>query len=256
MNDYYKKEYSWIMDREMEHAVFGDSGVLCVAFGPQNGHTYDFRNFGMIDTIAPWIDAGKLRVLCVDSIDEESWSDTWGDKEHRAQRQEDYFRYVTDELIPLVHEINGTDRRPLAIGCSLGATHAAIAAFRRPDLFQGCIALSGVYDTKYFWGDWMNDVLYGNCITAFLPNMPADHPYVDIYARRQLVLCVGQGAWEDQGIADLRIIRDNCRAKGIPVWCDFWGDDVNHDWPWWRKQIRYFLPYVLEDMDKTLAAEE
>ena len=62
MNDYYKKEYSWIMDREMEHAIFGDSGRLCVAFGPQNGHTYDFRNFGMIDTIAPWIEAGKLRV--------------------------------------------------------------------------------------------------------------------------------------------------------------------------------------------------
>ena len=59
MNDYYKKEYSWIMDREMEHAVFGDSGVLCVAFGPQNGHTYDFRNFGMIDTIAPWIESGS-----------------------------------------------------------------------------------------------------------------------------------------------------------------------------------------------------
>ena len=55
MNDYYKKEYSWIMDREMEHAIFGDSGRLCVAFGPQNGHTYDFRNFGMVDTIAPWI---------------------------------------------------------------------------------------------------------------------------------------------------------------------------------------------------------
>ena len=48
------------MDREMEHAVFGDSGVLCVAFGPQNGHTYDFRNFGMIDTIAPWIEPFSL----------------------------------------------------------------------------------------------------------------------------------------------------------------------------------------------------
>ena len=108
---------------------------------------------------------------------------------------------------------------------------------------------------EWFWGDWMNDVLYGNCITAFLPNMPADHPYVKIYGLRQLVLCVGQGAWEDNGIADLRVIRDNCRAKGIPVWCDFWGNDVNHDWPWWRKQIRYFLPYVLEDMEKTMAAE-
>ncbi len=28
--------------------------------------------------------------------------------------------------------------------------------------------------------------------------------------------------------------------KQIPVWVDFWGYDVNHDWPWWRKQIAYF----------------
>ena len=26
---------------------------------------------------------------------------------------------------------------------------------------------------------------------------------------------------------------------------DFWGYDVEHDWPWWKKQIRYFLPYLL-----------
>ena len=66
MNDYYHRDYSWIMDRDMEHAVFGDSGRLVVAFGPQNGHTYDFRNFGMIDSVAPWIESGKIRVLCAD----------------------------------------------------------------------------------------------------------------------------------------------------------------------------------------------
>ena len=26
---------------------------------------------------------------------------------------------------------------------------------------------------------------------------------------------------------------------------DYWGLDVNHDWPWWKKQIRYFLPNVV-----------
>ena len=26
---------------------------------------------------------------------------------------------------------------------------------------------------------------------------------------------------------------------------NFWGYDVNHDWPWWHKQVPYFLPYLL-----------
>ena len=29
--------------------------------------------------------------------------------------------------------------------------------------------------------------------------------------------------------------------KGIDAWCDFWGHDVAHDWPWWRVQLPYFL---------------
>jgi esterase/lipase superfamily enzyme len=35
------------------------------------------------------------------------------------------------------------------------------------------------------------------------------------------------------------------RAKAIPAWVDYWGQDVNHDWPWWRKQIVYFLDNIL-----------
>ncbi len=31
------------------------------------------------------------------------------------------------------------------------------------------------------------------------------------------------------------------REKSIPAWVDFWGYDVNHDWPWWYKQMNYFL---------------
>jgi len=31
------------------------------------------------------------------------------------------------------------------------------------------------------------------------------------------------------------------RAKGIPAWIDYWGFDVNHDWPWWFKPMNHFL---------------
>lgn len=29
--------------------------------------------------------------------------------------------------------------------------------------------------------------------------------------------------------------------KAVPAWIDFWGFDVNHDWPWWYRQLRHFL---------------
>ena len=165
MNDYYHKEYSEILGREMEHAVFGDGGGLLVAFGPQNGHTYDFRNFGMIDSIAPWIEAGKLRVLCVDSIDEETWSNEGGDPRWRLEQQERWFHYVTDELMP---KYLGDGERAITTGCSMGATHAANFFFRRPDIFCGMIALSGLFDTDYFFHDYHDDLTYANSPIEFL----------------------------------------------------------------------------------------
>ncbi|MBQ2640523.1 MAG: prolyl oligopeptidase family serine peptidase, partial [Lachnospiraceae bacterium] len=147
---------------------------------------------------------------------------------------------------PLIEQRNTSGRRPVAVGCSLGATHAGIVALRRPDLFEGCIAMSGIYDATYFTGGWMNSVWYDNSPVHFLQNMPTDHHYIDLYNHRSLIFCVGQGAWEEDGIRTLLLMASIFQYKGIHAWCDFWGYDVNHDWPWWKKQIRYFLPKVLD----------
>ena len=49
----------------------------------------------------------------------------------------------------------------------------------------------------------------------------------------------------EDGVRTLRTLSSVLSEKGIHAWTDFWGYDVNHDWPWWKKQIRYFLPYLL-----------
>ena len=49
MNINYYKEYSSILNRDMEYKVFGDTGRICLAFPAQNGRFYDFENFGMVD---------------------------------------------------------------------------------------------------------------------------------------------------------------------------------------------------------------
>lgn len=229
---------------------FGSRGYPVVIFPTKGAGCDQWEQFGMIDELSPLVDEGRIRLFCVDTVDTESWICANGNKEWRTERQESYYHYICDELLPLVHEVCGNELRPLACGVDLGATHAAIVALRRPDLFEGCIALSGVYRTSYYFGDWMNPTLYDNDITAFLSNMEPTHEYVDLYNARQLVFCVGQGPWED-GISDLRVLSEEFDRLGVSAWCDFWGFDVSHDWPWWKKQLDYFLPIVLDELDKT-----
>ena len=246
--------HSDALGQDMSMIVYGEKGYPIVAFQTQDHTCESFEQDGLLEPLAEYVEGGRIQLFSVDNADQGSWSDLAGDKAERAQRQEDYFRFVTDELLPQVHKLNGSDLRPLAMGCSMGATHAALAALRRPDLFQGCLSLSGVYRASYFFGDWSNPTLYDNNIVSFLPNMPLDHPYVELYRHRSLLFCVGQGAFED-GQDDVRAIDHELDRLGVPHWCDFWGYDVNHDPYWWKKQLRYFMPLMLEDIEKELASE-
>lgn len=246
--------HSDALGQDMSMIVYGEKGYPIVTFQTQDHTCESFEQDGLLEPLAEYIDGGRIQLFSVDNADQGSWSDLAGDKAERAQRQEDYFRFVTDELLPQVHELNGSELRPLAMGCSMGATHAALAALRRSDLFQGCLSLSGVYRASYFFGDWSNPTLYDNDIVSFLPNMPLNHPYVELYRHRSLLFCVGQGAFED-GQDDVRAIDHELDRLGVPHWCDFWGYDVNHDPYWWKKQLRYFMPLMLEDIEKELASE-
>lgn len=235
--------------------VYGTAGQPIVAFAPQGQAPENLEDVGLVDELADYLDAGVVQLFCVNNVDGESWGGT-GDPAARAARQEAYYQAVCDELVPLVHEVSGTDARPLALGFDLGATHAAIFALRRPDLFQGCICLSGIYDSRRYFGDWMDSTLYDSTPCAFLPNMPEDHPYVAVYNQRQLLFCCGQEASEAESLRTTREIDANLVRLGVEAWCDYWGGDVSHTWFWWKKQIRYFLPIVLEDVEKTTAAEK
>ena len=231
------------LGRQMNMMIYGHGGVPFLAFPTQDGMCRQFEDFGVIDQIRDHLDDGRIQLFVVDTIDTETWSDVNGDKVLRAQRQEQYFHYIVDQAVPIIREYN--DQLPIVMGMSMGANHAAITFLRRPDLFRGMLALSGAYDTDIFFGGYMDPVLYDNAPERFLPNMPADHPYIDLYNRKQIIFCVGQGAWEDDGVRTQRYLQQVFEEKGIHAWCDFWGYDVNHDWPWWFKQLQYFLPILL-----------
>ena len=84
----YFKEWSRELDRDMEFKVYGDKGKVCFAFPPQNGRFWDFENFGMVECMRPWIEDGRIMLVCADGIDGESWSARDDSPRHRIEMQE------------------------------------------------------------------------------------------------------------------------------------------------------------------------
>ena len=166
---------SAILGKDMHVNVYGKKGLPVVMFPTLAASPESLEDAGVVDELAEYLDSGIIQLFCTETVDQESWAAD-GDPKERAQRQETYYHYVVDELVPLVHKVSKSTARPLAMGCDMGATHAAIALLRRPDLFQGCVCLSGSYDARRYFGDWMDATLYENTPCAFLPQMPLDHP--------------------------------------------------------------------------------
>ena len=242
----YEKHWSSYLNREMEFKVYGHGGKSVLFVPCQGGRFFDFENFKMLDAWADWIESGQCRVFSVDCIDNEAWAAQGADKRWRIENHERWYNYIVNELVPTIHYIACNGDPIMTFGCSMGAMHAANLYYRRPDLFDRCFAISGLYDNKEFFGSYCDDLVYNNCPCLYLQNMPQDHWYMDLYrSQKSLVVC-GQGAWEEPLLESTRWLDTVCRSKGIPTRFEYWGYDVNHDWPWWFKMVRTYLPWLLD----------
>lgn len=245
----YGKQFSPSLGRNMEYKIYGHAGRPVLFIPCQDGRFFDFENFHMTDTWSPWIDSGQVMVCSIDTIDGETWSNQSLDARQRICRYEQWIRYITDEIIPFLRETanrrNGWSGYPgvMVFGCSLGAAHAANLYFRRPDLFDRLLALSGIYTAEFGFGSYMDDLVFQNSPVHYLADMPMDHPHIALYNLKKAVICTGQGAWELPDAT--RRLEAVLGSKGIQAWVDYWGTDSFHDWEWWYRQVVYFLPYLL-----------
>lgn len=235
-----QKWWSPHLRQEMELKIYGQTGRPLLVFPAQGGRFYEYEDFGMITAIAGSIEAGRVQVFTVDSVDLQSWANFGAPAADRARRHEEYDRYITQEVLPLIRGYGYAGGKALTTGVSMGAYHAGNFFFRHPDCFSGCIALSGLFRLKHFIGDYMDDTVYFNTPLAYLRDL-TDPAYLDLYRQSQIIVCVGQGAWEDEMRVDVAELRRILESKGVSAWIDFWGHDVDHDWPWWRVQMPYFL---------------
>jgi len=245
----YFKEYSEILGRDMEFKVFGHGGKPCIAFPTQNGRFYDYEDRGIIESMSWYIEQGRIQVFCVDSMDVESFSAEYKDPKERIENQERYFNYIINELVNRVYEINNfnhNDSGILTFGVSLGAYHAVNCFLRRPDIFDGVLALSGVYRAEFWIKDYSSDLMFLNSPITSLSYMKHDHPYIELYKKSRIIICVGQGNWEEECLNDTRDLDFQFHRLNIPAWVDYWGYDKPHDWPSWLEQVPFFLYRILD----------
>ena len=238
----YRKWWSPSLGQEMELKVYGRAGKPVLVFPSSGGRFFEYEDFGMVEAVRPFVEDGRIILFTVDSVDRQSWLNGGAHPADRARRHNDYDRYVVEEVAPFVRECCGS-QGVLSTGCSMGAYHAANFFFRHPDVFDAVIALSGVYQLGRFIGGYMDDNVYFNTPLAYLPNL-IDPWYLDRFRNSRIVLCAGQGAWEDEMIADTLAMKRILEEKQIWCWVDLWGHDVDHDWPWWRRQMPYFLGHL------------
>ena len=63
----YFKWYSHELNRDMEMKVYGHGGRPVLFIPCQDGRFFDFENFKMTDTWAPWIERGEVMVYSIDT---------------------------------------------------------------------------------------------------------------------------------------------------------------------------------------------
>ena len=221
----------------------GVAGQPVLAFPSMNGRVWDWEGYGMVESVRHLIDAGRVTLYVTDGIDWQSWTAEEKPMAERVARHADYDRYLVEELLPRIGAETGR-ATVWAAGCSMGGFHSTSLLFRHPDLVDGLIAMSGVYQPRRFIGEYSDAEVLAASPLDSLPGLE-DPTLLALLRRAKIVFCVGQGAWEDDMLVDTRAMKALLASKEIPAFVDYWGHDVNHDWPWWQKMLPYHLERLL-----------
>ena len=224
--------------------VHGHWGRPVLAFPSERGSAHDFEGNGMVAAVGGLIEAGRVKLYCVDSNDGASWSNDSISLEDRARTHAVYEGWIHEHVVPFIHADQGGESEIVTTGCSMGAFHAANFALKRADRFPLALCFSGNYDPAA-WGAWgeRGEATYFNNPPDYVEHLGGEH--LDwLRSRISLVLVCGQGQWEDTtgSLESTRRLAAALAAKGIRHELDLWGYDVPHDWPSWRAQFAHHLP--------------
>jgi esterase/lipase superfamily enzyme len=227
----YIKEYSPSLGRDMEILHFGHAGRPLLVFPTSMGRFFQWEDFGLVGGLADLIDSGSLQLVCVDSVDGESWYAKDRPPAERVRRHLQYEAYILEEVLP---------RLPgpaIACGTSFGALHAVLLAARHPAHVGGFIALSGAFDTDLWLDGYHDDSTYFTNLMAFLPGLTDEAYLGPLRAQNPKVIATGE---QDPNVDDSIRLGRLLTGIGVQVQLEIWPGWA-HDWPYWKDMMRRYL---------------
>jgi esterase/lipase superfamily enzyme len=230
--------YSPALNKEMPIAVYGHYGFALLMVPTAAADYLEYERFELINALKPFLDEGKLKIFSVNSINTESWMNKEMEGAHKAIRQNQFNEYVFNEVIPFIKSKTSEDTPIITCGASFGAFHSMNLFLKRPDLINGVIAMSGVYDLMEYTDGFYDDQVYFNSPMHYLPNL-TDHNTLEQIRRGKIIMATGSGNHEDPEAN--RRFSNVLHSKSIPHELEVWASDIHHDWPTWRKMLPYFI---------------
>lgn len=224
--------------QEMGIVVFGHYGPPLLGFPTSAGGEWELHDQGLVGALADFIDAGRVKIFTIDSINNESFYNKGAHPFHRSWMQKQFDEYVRFEVVPFIHNHCQSQAGISTVGMSFGAYHAANTLFKHPDVIKRCFAISGMYDVRNFLDGLYDDNLYFNNPVDYLQNL-SDPWFYEQYASCDIHIVTGNGPWENPGPS--QYLSDILNHKGIRHSFDHWGAEGGHDWPYWKRQMREYI---------------
>lgn len=241
-----KEVHSWYSHRigkTMPVAVYGHFGFPLLMFPTAGADFEEYERFHLLSAIKPFIEAGKVKVFAIDSVNLHTWMNSKLHPAERARRHEFYDAYVTKEVVPFIWNHNQGRQGIVTTGASMGAYHAVNFLLRHPDQFSGTIAMSGAYDLTPWTNQYVDHHIYMNSPLHYLPNLNDPWYLEQLRAHgKNIHILTGQGDYEAPGQS--KRLSGMLWNKGIWHNLDLWGHDMRHDWPTWRKMLPLYLEHA------------
>jgi esterase/lipase superfamily enzyme len=231
--------YSGRIGYELGLRVYGHYGKPLLVFPTSGGDEREYEGQGMIEALGQFIDSGRVKVFCIDAINDESWYDKRAHPRHRSYMQARYDEYVAHEIFPFIRSHCRTPDVPITTtGASFGAYHAANTLLKHPDAVKRCLALSGVYDLRsYMDGDYDENFYFNNPVD-YMARLN-DPWYLGHLSTCDIRLVTGTGPWEHPDMT--YALANVLSQRGIAHSVDNWGALGGHDWPYWKRQMSAYV---------------
>ena len=230
--------YSPALNKEMPIAVYGHYGFALLMIPTAAADYLEYERFELINALTPFINEGKIKVFSVNSINTESWMNKEMEGSHKAIRHNQFNNYIFDEVVPFIKNMTSANTNIITCGASFGAFHSMNLFLKKPDLINGVIAMSGVYDLMDYTDGFYDEQVYFNSPTHYIPNLH-EHETLEKIRNGKIIIATVSGSHEDPEAN--RRFSEVLNSKSIPHVIDIWGDDIHHDWPTWRKMLPYIL---------------